>query len=252
VNQGREHGDGQTDRGNVVNRRQTLKLMAGAATLASAARSGAAAQAAPGPFKLPPLGYPYEALEPYIDTMTMRIHHDNHHAAYVNNLNGLAAKWPGLGQKPMEEILANLSVVPGELRTPVRNNLGGHWNHTFFWELMTPGGAKAPTEEVGAAIGAAFGGVDRMKSAVKSGGLAQFGSGWAWLAVGKDKKLTVFTTANQDTPHIYAAAKPILAVDLWEHAYYLKYQSRRGDYIDAWWNTVNWDKVAENLKKATA
>jgi len=237
-----------------MNRRDTLKLMAGAAAFAGIAGRGAAwAQQPPaGPFKLPPLGYPFEALEPHIDTRTMQIHHDNHHAAYVNNLNGLAAKWPDLAKKPMEEILANLSVVPGELRTGVRNNLGGHWNHTFFWDLMTPGGAKAPTGEVDTAIRSVFSGVDQMKSVVKSAGLAQFGSGWAWLAVGKDGKLTVFSTANQDTPHIYAGAKPILAIDVWEHAYYLKYQSKRGDYIDAWWNTVNWDKVAANLKKAAA
>jgi Fe-Mn family superoxide dismutase len=237
----------------VMNRRDTLKILAGAAAFAGlSGRGTAVAQQPTGPFTLPPLGYPYEALEPYIDTMTMRIHHDNHHAAYVNNLNGLAAKWPDLGKKPMEAILSDLSMVPGELRTGVRNNLGGHWNHTFFWELMTPGGAKAPTEEVDTAIRGVASGLDQMKSVVKSAGLGQFGSGWAWLAVGKDKKLTVFSTANQDTPHIYAGAKPILAIDVWEHAYYLKYQSKRADYIDAWWNTLNWNKVAANLKKATA
>jgi superoxide dismutase, Fe-Mn family len=238
-----------------MNRRETLKFMAGAAALAGFAGRGVAwAQQPPPPaaFKLPPLGYPYEALEPHIDTMTMRIHHDNHHAAYVNNLNGLAAKWPDLGKRPMEEILSNLSIVPGELQTGVRNNLGGHWNHTFFWDLMTPGGAKAPTEEVNTAIRSILSGFDQMKSVVKTAGLAQFGSGWVWVAVGKDKKLTIFTTANQDTPHIYAGAKPVLAIDVWEHAYYLKYQSKRGDYIDAWWNTLNWDKVAANLRKATA
>jgi Fe-Mn family superoxide dismutase len=227
--------------------------MAGAAAFAGTAGCGVAlAQQPPAAFTLPPLGYPYEALEPHIDTTTMRIHHDNHHAAYVNNLNGLAARWPDLAKKPMEEILSNLSVVPGELRTGVRNNLGGHWNHTFFWDLMTPGGAKSPSEEVNTAIRSVFSGVDQMKQAVKAAGLGQFGSGWAWLAVGKDKKLTVFSTANQDTPHIYAGATPILAIDVWEHAYYLKYQTKRADYIDAWWNTVNWDKVAANLKKATA
>ncbi len=236
-----------------MNRRETLRLMIGAAAFANfAGRGGALAQQPPAAFTLPPLGYPFEALEPHIDAMTMRIHHDNHHAAYVNNLNGLAAKWPDLARKPMEQTLADLSVVPAELRTAVRNNLGGHWNHTFFWDLMTPGGAKAPTEEVAAAIGGVFGGADQMKAKVKAAGLGQFGSGWAWLAVGKDKKLTVFSTANQDTPHIYAAAKPILAIDVWEHAYYLKYQSRRAEYIDNWWNTVNWDKVAANLKKAMA
>ncbi len=167
------------------------------------------------------------------------------------NLNSIAEKWPDLAKKPIEDILSNLSVVPDEFRTAVRNNLGGHWNHTYFWDLMTPGGAKEPTEEVKAAIGGAFGDVDKMKAAVKKAGLGQFGSGWAWLAVGKDKKLTVFSTANQDTPHIYSGSKPILAIDVWEHAYYLKHQSRRGEYIDIWWNTVNWSKVAANFKKAT-
>jgi Fe-Mn family superoxide dismutase len=236
-----------------MHRRDALKLMAGSAAFAGIAGRGVAwAQQPAGPFALPPLGYPFAALEPYIDTTTMRIHHDIHHAAYVNNLNGLAAKWPDLAKKPIEQILADLSVVPGELSTGVRNNLGGHWNHTFFWDLMTPGGAKAPSQEVDTAIRSVFSGLDQMRSVVKAAGLAQFGSGWAWLAVGKDKKLTVFSTANQDTPYIYPGVKPILAIDVWEHAYYLKYQSKRGDYIDAWWNTVNWDKVAANLKKATA
>jgi Fe-Mn family superoxide dismutase len=239
-----------------MNRRETIKLMLGSAVLVGSAgllgRNVAMAQQKTAAFTLPPLGYPYEALEPHIDTMTMRIHHDNHHGAYVNNLNGLAEKWPDLAAKPPEDILSNLAVVPADLRTPVRNNLGGHWNHTYFWDLMTPGGATMPSDDVKAAIAAAFGDVDKMKAAVKQAGLARFGSGWVWLAVGKDKKLTIFSTANQDTPHIYAGAKPILAIDVWEHAYYLKYQSKRADYIDAWWNTVNWDKVAANFKKATA
>jgi Fe-Mn family superoxide dismutase len=238
-----------------MNRRETLKLMIGGAALAGSAglfgRNVAIAQQKAPAFILPPLGYPYEALEPHIDTTTMRIHHDNHHGAYVNNLNGLAEKWPELGSKPMEEILSNLNIVPADLRTGVRNNLGGHWNHTYFWDLMTPGGATTPSEEVKAAIAGAFGDVDKMKAAVKQTGLGRFGSGWVWLAVGKDKKLTIFSTANQDTPHIYADGSPILAIDVWEHAYYLKYQSKRADYIDAWWNTVNWDKVAANFKKAT-
>jgi Fe-Mn family superoxide dismutase len=201
---------------------------------------------------LPPLGYSFDALEPNIDTLTMQIHHDNHHGGYVKNLNSIAEKWPDLAKKPIEDILSNLSVVPEEFRTAVRNNLGGHWSHTYFWDLMTPGGAKEPTEEVKAAITSAFGDVGKMKDAVKKVGLGQFGSGWAWLAVGKDKKLTTFSTANQDTPHIYSGAKPILAIDVWEHAYYLKHQSKRGEYIDVWWNTVNWNKVAANFKKATA
>ena len=239
-----------------MNRRETLKFMLGTAAFAGSAgivgRDVAMAQQKPAAFTLPPLGYAFEALEPNIDTLTMRIHHDNHHGAYVNNLNGLAAKWPELATKPIEEILSNLSIVPEDLRTGVRNNLGGHWNHTYFWDLMTPGGAKLPTEQVKAAIDGAFGDVDKMKAAVKQAGLARFGSGWAWLALGKDKKLTVFSTANQDTPHIYAGAQAILAIDVWEHAYYLKHQSKRADYIDIWWNTVNWDKVAANFKKAAA
>ncbi len=239
-----------------MNRRETFKFMLGAGALASAAgiagRDVASAQQKSGAFTLPPLGYQYDALEPNIDTMTMRIHHGNHHAAYVNNLNGIVEKWPDLTTKPVEEILSNLAVVPAELRTAVRNNLGGHWNHSFFWDLMTPGGAKVPTADAKAAIDGAFGDVDKMKAAVKQAGLAQFGSGWAWLAVGKDKKLTVSGTANQDTPHMYVGAKPILGVDVWEHAYYLKHQYKRGEYIDIWWNTVNWDAVAANFKKATA
>jgi Fe-Mn family superoxide dismutase len=236
-----------------MNRRETFKLMLGAAAFAGAAgvsgRDVAMAQAKP--FTLPPLAYPYEALEPHIDTMTMKIHHDAHHAAYVNNLNGIAEKWPELGTKSIEDLLSNLSVAPEALRTGIRNNLGGHWNHSYFWELMTPGGAKAPTEAVKSAIDGAFGDIDKMKAAVKAAGLGRFGSGWVWLAVGKDKKLTVFSTANQDTPHVYVGAKPILAIDVWEHAYYLKYQSKRADYIDNWWNTVNWDKVAESFNKTT-
>ncbi len=239
-----------------MNRRQTFKLAAGAAAVAVSGsllgRTAALAQAADAPFKLPPLGYAYDALEPHIDAATMTIHHKNHHMTYVNALNGLAGKWPDLAKKPVEEILAAMSSVPEDVRTPVRNNLGGHWNHTYFWELMTPGGAKAPSGEVKTAIDGAFGDVDKMKAAVKQAGLTRFGSGWAWLAVGKDKKLTVFNTPYQDTPHMDAAAKPLLGVDVWEHAYYLKHQSKRGDYIDAWWNTVNWDKVAANFKKATA
>jgi superoxide dismutase, Fe-Mn family len=237
-----------------MNRRETFKLVLGTAALAGAAGivDVARAEDKPAAFVLPPLGYPYDALEPNIDAKTMQIHHDVHHGGYVKNLNGLAEKWPELATRPIEEILSNLSVVPENIRTAVRNNLGGHWNHTYFWELMTPGGAGSPTTEVRAAIDGAFGDFDKMKAAVKQAGMARFGSGWAWLAVDKDKKLTVFSTANQDTPHIYSGGKPILAIDVWEHAYYLKHQAKRADYIDVWWNTVNWDKVAANFRKATA
>ena len=236
-----------------MNRRQTLKFMStlAAAAVVNVAGRGVAHAEEKGAFTLPSLGYGYDALEPYIDTMTMRIHHDNHHAAYVANLNKLAGQWPELARRPIDATLADLDAVPAELRTAVRNNLGGHWNHTFFWELMTPGGARAPSEEVSGAIRGVAGGLAELKSVVKAAGLGQFGSGWVWVAVGQDRKLTVLTTANQDTPHA-RGAKPILAIDVWEHAYYLKYQSRRADYIDTWWNTLNWDKVAANLEKASA
>ena len=236
-------------------RRETLKLLAGA-TLAAGFASGAGApgqaiaQTAQGAFKLPPLGYAYDALEPDIDARTMQIHHDNHHNTYVGNLNALVGKWPDLATKPIEETLSNLAAVPDGVRMPVRNNLGGHWNHAFFWELMTPGGAKDPSGDLKNAIEGAFGDVGKMKAAVKAAGLGRFGSGWAWLAVGKDKKLAVFDTLNQDSPHMDHGAKAVLGVDVWEHAYYLKYQYKRGDYLDAWWNVVNWDKAAANFKKA--
>jgi Fe-Mn family superoxide dismutase len=232
--------------------------MAGATALAaSGTRLGQtpafAQQKAPeGPFKLPQLGYGYDALEPHIDTATMTIHHKNHHNAYVNNANSLVDKWPDLAKKSPDEVVANIADAPEAIRTALRNNMGGHWNHTFFWEVMTPGGAKAPTADVKSAIDAAFGDVDKMKAAVKQAGLTRFGSGWAWLAVGRDKKLAVFNTPYQDTPHMDQGASAVVGIDVWEHAYYLKHQYRRGDYVDAWWNVVNWDKAAANFKKAVA
>jgi Fe-Mn family superoxide dismutase len=236
-----------------MNRRDTLKLLAGAAVFAGTATTigrTAFAQAKPA-FTLPPLGYPYEALEPHIDTATMNFHHKNHHNAYVTNLNGLVEKYPDLATKPPEAILSNLSAVPDAVRTAVRNNLGGHWNHTFFWDLMTPGGAKAPAGDLKSAIDGAFGDFDKMKAAVKQAAVGRFGSGWAWLGV-KDKKLTIFNTPYQDSPHMENAAMAVAGIDVWEHAYYLKYQYKRGEYVDVWWNVVNWDKAAANFKKATA
>jgi Fe-Mn family superoxide dismutase len=234
-----------------MNRRHALKLMAGAAAFVGMAGRRAARAQQPVPFTLPPLGYAFDALEPFIDTATMRIHHDNHHAGYVNNLNALVKRWPQLATTPAEDILFNTAMIPIEHRTAIRNNLGGHWNHTFFWDLMTPGGAKQPTGDFAAALNEGFDEVDDLKAAVKQVALAQFGSGWAWLAVSsRDRALLVFSTANQDTPQMARGAKPILGIDLWEHAYYLKYQSKRADYVDAWWNTLNWDKVDANFKKA--
>ena len=238
-----------------MDRRQSLKLFASAgAMLAAAAIIGRApvlAQAKAPAFTLPPLGYPYEALEPHIDTATMGFHHKNHHNAFIGILNAQAEKWPELTAKPIVDILSNLSAVPEAVRTPVRNAGGGHWNHTFFWQLMTPGGAKAPTADVRSAIEGSFGSVDKMREAVTQAAMTRFGSGWAWLGVDRNKKLVALNTPYQDTPHMEAGVKPILGIDVWEHAYYLKHQYRRADYVTAWWNVVNWDRVAANFKAAT-
>ena len=239
-----------------MNRRDILRLLGGATAFAGAAGARGAAHAqpaptaAPGAFSLPPLGYANDALEPHIDAKTMQIHHDNHHGGYVNNLNALVEKWPELASKPITDILSNLAMAPEAVRVAVRNNLGGLWNHTFFWALMAPGGANAPSGELKSAIDATFGDLAGLQAAVKTAGLGRFGSGWAWLAVGKDKKLGVFSTPNQDTPHMEQGAKPVIGVDVWEHAYYLKHQYRRGNYIDTWWNVVNWDNAAANFKAA--
>ncbi len=209
----------------------------------------APAAAAP-TFTLPPLGYAFDALEPNIDATTMRIHHSAHHQTYVNNANALANQWAGLKTTPIETVLADLDAVPENVRTGVRNNVGGHWNHSFFWELMAPGGAQQPGGELKSAIDASFGSVDEMKTKLNAAAAGRFGSGWAWLVVGKDKKLAIISTANQDTP-LELGAKAVLGVDVWEHAYYLKYQNRRPEYLTNWWKTVNWDKAAANFKRAT-
>jgi len=195
------------------------------------------------PFELPPLPYPYNALEPHIDEMTMRIHHDKHHGTYVANLNKALESAPELASKTIEDLLANLPAVPESIRTAVRNNGGGHYNHTMFWEIMKPGGPAAPSGALASAIDAAFGSVEKLKEAVNAAGLGRFGSGWAWVVLGRDGKLAVTSTPNQDNPLMEGQA-PVLGVDVWEHAYYLKYQNRRADYLQAWWNVVNWDEVA--------
>jgi Fe-Mn family superoxide dismutase len=235
----------------MLTRRQTLTLSLGAAAGLGLARFGVSpglAQAKPA-IALPPLGYPNEALEPHIDATTMMIHHDRHHAAYVNALNGLVEKYPDLATKAPAEIMADPAQIPEAVRQAVRNNLGGHYNHTFFWELMTPGGAKTPAGDLRLAIDAAFGTLETLQDKMNAAGLSRFGSGWAWLVVGKDKKLDIMSTPNQDTP-LETGAKPVLGVDVWEHAYYLKYQNKRADYLKSWWNVVNWDKAAENFAKA--
>lgn len=240
-----------------MNRRESLKLIAGSAAFAAAGLPSAArvamaqAQPAAGPFTLPPLGYAFNALEPHIDAQTMMIHHDRHHAAYVNVCNQVAKDVPALGTTPIEKTLADPAYIPLQLQQTVKNNLGGHWNHTFFWELMKPGGAKEPSSELKSAIGSSWKDVDEFKDRMNAAGAGRFGSGWAWLVVNKDKKLELISTANQDTP-IPLGAKAVIGVDVWEHAYYLKYQNRRADYLKAWWNVVNWDKASENFKKAMA
>ena len=236
----------------MFDRRHALKLSLGAvAGLAAPRAAFAQAPAGKPAIALPPLGYPNEALEPHIDATTMMIHHDRHHAAFVTNLNGLVERFPDLATKSPAEIMANPASIPEAVRGPVRNNLGGHYNHSFFWDLMTPGGAKAPAGDLKAAIDGAFGSVAAMQEKVNAAGLARFGSGWAWLVVNKDKKLDVMSTPNQDTP-LETGAIPLIGVDVWEHAYYLKYQNRRADYLKTWWNVVNWDKAGANFKKAAA
>lgn len=206
-------------------------------------------------YTVPPLPYPFDALEPYIDALTMEIHHDKHHAAYVANLNAALKDHASLQGKPIEELIANLSAVPESIRTAVRNNGGGHANHSLFWTVMKPGGGGKPSGALASAIDGELGGFDAFKDAFSKAGLTRFGSGWAWLVV-RDGKLAVCSTANQDNPLmdiIEAGQKgiPILGLDVWEHAYYLKYQNRRADYIAAWWNTVNWDEVARRYAEAT-
>ena len=196
-------------------------------------------------FKLPDLSYSLDALEPYIDAKTMEIHHDMHHAAYVTKLNDALEKAPDWQNKSIEEILASIVDVPDEIRTAVRNNGGGHYNHSLFWECMAPGGTKEPSGPISEAINSTFGSFADFKTKLAEAGVGRFGSGWAWLAKSGDK-LEVYSTANQDSP-LMEGKTALLGLDVWEHAYYLKYQNRRPDYIEAWWNVVNWDVVASRL-----
>lgn len=195
------------------------------------------------PFTLAPLPYSFDSLEPYIDARTMEIHHDKHQGAYVTNLNKALDGQAALQGKSLDDLLKNLDAVPENIRTAVRNNAGGDWNHSLFWQLMKKGGGGEPKGDLAGAINSAFGSFAGFKEKFKAAGVGRFGSGWAWLVV-KDGKLAVDSTPNQDTPYTLNA-KPVLGIDVWEHAYYLKYQNLRGDYIDAWWNVVNWDKAAE-------
>ncbi len=263
----------------MINRRQAIKTTA-LASAAFAALPGAIAQptgvlqplittASSGPFTLPPLPYDYDALEPHIDAQTMQIHHDKHHAAYVANLNKAVAEFPDLGKKPVEDLLKDLNSVPEKIRTAVRNNGGGHYNHSLFWQMMKKDGGGEPAGDLAKAIDTAFGSFSAFKDNFSKAALGQFGSGWAWLVL-DDGVLAIEPTPNQDSPisqrptmrHIGAQLEsigapprsqiPLLGLDVWEHAYYLKYQNKRADYITAWWNVVNWDFVADRYTKAKA
>ncbi|AIQ44936.1 superoxide dismutase [Paenibacillus sp. FSL R7-0273] len=199
-------------------------------------------------FQLPALPYPNNALEPHIDALTMEIHHDRHHNTYVTNLNAALEKAPELQDKSIEELLTDLNAVPEAIRTAVRNNGGGHANHTLFWEVIGPNGGGAPAGALAAAIDSELGGFDKFKEDFAAAATTRFGSGWAWLVV-KDGKLAVTSTPNQDNP-ISEGATPILGLDVWEHAYYLNYQNKRPDYIKAFWNVVNWEEVGKRYESA--
>lgn len=197
-------------------------------------------------FEVPALPYAYDALEPHIDEATMHLHHDKHHQAYVTNLNAALDKHPELAGKSPEELIKDLSAVPEDIKAAVRNNGGGHVNHTMFWEIMGPNGGGEPTGPLLEAINSTFGSVDALKTAVNDAGVKRFGSGWTWLVKSADGKLAVVSTANQDNP-MSEGHTPLLGNDVWEHAYYLKYNNRRPEYLAAWWNTVNWDAVSKRF-----
>ena len=199
-------------------------------------------------FELPPLPYDYAALEPSIDEQTMRIHHDKHHGTYVNNLNAALENQPNLQGKSIEELLRDINSVPENIRTAVRNNGGGHANHSMFWEIMAPNAGGQPSGALAEAINSSFGGLDAFKEQFTKAATTRFGSGWAWL-LAHGGRLEITSTANQDSP-LMEGRVPILGLDVWEHAYYLKYQNRRPEYINAWWNVVNWNAVAERFNRA--
>jgi superoxide dismutase, Fe-Mn family len=199
------------------------------------------------PYELPELPYAYDALEPTIDEQTMRIHHGKHHQAYVDNLNKAldGTEWDG---RPLEQVLANLSSLPDDKQAAVRNNGGGHANHSLFWQIMKPGGGGDPSGALAQAIADTFGDVDQLKAVINDGGVKRFGSGWTWLAW-DGTGLAVYSTANQDSPLLQSHV-PLLGIDVWEHAYYLRYQNRRPDYLGAWWDVVNWDEVGRRYEGA--
>ncbi len=232
-----------------LTRRQMLAAAgAGAAALILTPRLLRAADPKPR-FEVPPLPYPYDALEPHIDAETMKIHHDRHHKAYVDNLNTAVEGQPDLAKMSLEDMLRNPDKLPMEVRQKIINNGGGHYNHTLFWEVMAKNAGGQPKGDLAKAIETAFKSFDELQKQMSAAAVGQFGSGWAWLVVDKDKNLKIVPTANQNSP-LSTGQTPILGVDVWEHAYYLKYQNKRADYVKAWWNVVNWDNVAERYKTA--
>ena len=201
-------------------------------------------------YELPPLPYPFDALEPHIDAKTMEIHHDKHHQAYITNANNALKDYPQLAAKPVEELIADLSAVPEAVRATVRNNAGGHANHSFFWLILGPNAGGSPKGKLGDAITSTFGGFDQFKEKFQAAGAGRFGSGWAWLIVNKAGNLEITSTPNQDNP-IMDGLKPVMGVDVWEHSYYLKYQNRRPDYLKAVWNVINWDAAGKHFEATT-
>ncbi len=200
-------------------------------------------------YELPPLPYAYDALEPHIDTQTMQLHHDKHHQTYITNVNNALQSHPDLATMPVEQLIGNLNGVPEDIRTVVRNNGGGHANHTLFWQVMAPNAGGQPSGALADAINSAFGGFDAFKEQLAKAATTRFGSGWAWLSADKGGKLQIESTANQDSP-LMEGRTPLLSLDVWEHSYYLKYQNRRPEYITAWWNVVNWPEVARRYEAA--
>jgi superoxide dismutase, Fe-Mn family len=216
--------------------------------MAQQATSSSSSKEGPVAYVVPPLPYAFDALEPYIDKLTMEIHHDKHHGAYVTNLNKALEGHADLQALSIEDLLTHLDRVPENIRTAVRNNGGGHMNHSMFWKIMKKGGGGEPKGKVAEAIQSSFGSFADFKTKFSQAGVTRFGSGWAWLLY-KDGKLTIDSTPNQDNP-VMNGAKPVMGLDVWEHAYYLKYQNKRPDYIEAWWNVVNWDEIEKNLGTA--
>ena len=237
-----------------MSRRHLMLAATGIAAVAAAPRlafaQAATPAAAPGPFTLPPLTYPTTALEPHIDAKTMEIHHDRHHQAFITNLNNFAKDNPQIAAKPVGEVLGSLNDVPEAIRTGVRNSMGGHANHTMFWQIMGPNGGKADGEVL-AAIDRDLGGLEKMQTDFNAAGGRVFGSGWVFVTVAKDGKLAIETRPNQDNP-MMDGKRALMGNDVWEHAYYLNYQNRRADYLKAWWNTVNWAKIGERYAAAKA